>query len=415
MTAIRHELKNIEDQLSDLLDDSSFRDIDAGFRRFNIFEAVGAVRAELRHSNFLAYLLSPGRPHGLGTEILERFLRSLISKIPHKQRPIGILEIVIGDLDSAVVERERDNIDILIEIKAINFVVVIENKVGSAVTEGQLTGYKQIVRQKYAGWHHLFILLNPDGSRPDGPGYDDADYFTFSYEDLASLLAKYLEERPGALSNEVALVVSNYVGTLRRHIVEDTELREIARQLYFRHKEAFDFIFDSRPQPDSLLEPLRVLIEANLALVLDRPAPGVVRFTLSDWTDKELNSCPPDRWTRSKRNLLFELRAHRSSPRVNVSLILGPSENSFRTHLYSEAGKQPGTFIGLVKPMGQNTSTIYTRDLLAARAAEDMGETEKHAALETEWRKFVDRDLVSLKAAIGQFLVSYLRSGDVAE
>jgi hypothetical protein len=400
-------LKNIEDQLSDLLDDPNFRGIDARFRRFNIFEAVGAVRAELRHSNFLAYLLSPSRPHGLGSEVLERVLRALILSIPHKQRPLGILKIIVGDLDSAVVERERDNIDILIEIKAINLVVVIENKVGSAVTEGQLTGYKRVVQQKYHGWHHLFVLLNPDGSRPDDPAYNDPDYFTFSYEDLVSLLDKYLQERRGALSSEVTLIVSNYIDALRRHIVEDNELREIARQLYSRHKEAFDFIFESRPQPDSLLEPLQALIEGSSAFELDQRGSRVVRFAPSDWSNKELKSCPLDRWTRSGRNLLFELRAHSSSERINISLILGPSEDAFRKHIYSEASKEHAIFIGLTKPMGLRTSTIYTRDLLSARAAENMDEAEKNEALEAEWRKFVDGDLLSLKTAINRYLVSY--------
>lgn len=33
---------------------------------FNIFDALGIVHAELRHSNFLAWLLDPGESHGLG-------------------------------------------------------------------------------------------------------------------------------------------------------------------------------------------------------------------------------------------------------------------------------------------------------------------------------------------------------------
>ncbi len=33
---------------------------------FNIFEAIGAVRMELRHSDFLAFLLDPNQSHGLG-------------------------------------------------------------------------------------------------------------------------------------------------------------------------------------------------------------------------------------------------------------------------------------------------------------------------------------------------------------
>jgi|GEM_PF-377389 len=401
--------KHLEDQLSVLLDDRTFQEIDARFRRFNLFEAVGAVRAELRHSNFLAYLLSPSRPHGLGTEVLDRILRALISNIPHEKRPLGVLKIILADLDTAVVERERDNIDILIEIRSIKLVVVIENKVGSSVTEGQLTGYKRIVLQKYRGWNHLFILLNPDGSRPD-PDYDDSDYFTYSYDDLTALLAKYLEERRSSLSDEIALILHNYIDALRRHVVEDSDLKETARQLYFRHKEAFDFIFESRPEPDSSFEPLRELL-AGEAFVLDRPGPRLIRFALSDWANvSELNSCPNDKWTRTKRNLLFEIRAHRSSARVDIKLILGPSNNSFRQYAYAEASKNPNVFIGLVKPMGLHHSTIYVRDLLSAGTAENMEEPEKKGALESAWRTFAGHDLLSLKAEITRIVQSYSKT-----
>jgi PD-(D/E)XK nuclease superfamily len=391
----------LEDSLARLLDDRTFQEVDARFHRFNMFEAVGAVRAELRHSNFLAYLLSPSRPHGLGSEVLDRFLRAIVSQIPHERRPIGVLKIIVGDLDTAIVERERYNIDILIEIKAIKLVVVIENKVGSAVSQGQLVGYKRTVREKYHGWRQLFVLLNPDGSRPDNSDHDDDEYFTYSYDDLAVLIAKYLDDRRNTLSAELALVIGNYVDALRRHVVEDNELKETVRQLYARHKEAFDFIFESRPQPDDLLEPLRPIIEDNQAFALDRPGPGLMRFAPIDWMRiDELNSCPPDKWTRTKRNLLFELRAHRNSDRVTISLILGPSDESFRSYVYGEASNRPEIFRGLVKGMGVHTSTIYLRDLLSARTAEELDETEKVVALKAAWDEFVGSDLPLLNTAV---------------
>ena len=33
--------------------------------RFNLFEALGIVRQEIRHSDFLAFLLDPRQNHGL--------------------------------------------------------------------------------------------------------------------------------------------------------------------------------------------------------------------------------------------------------------------------------------------------------------------------------------------------------------
>ncbi|HAH57521.1 MAG TPA: hypothetical protein DCL86_05190, partial [Bacteroidales bacterium] len=42
--------------------------------KFNIFEAVGMARQEIRHSRFLAFLLNPLAPHGLGEYFLRNFL-----------------------------------------------------------------------------------------------------------------------------------------------------------------------------------------------------------------------------------------------------------------------------------------------------------------------------------------------------
>lgn len=56
---------DIDEQLSELIEDPDFLRIGDRFGGFNLFEAMGAVTGELRHSNLLAFLLSPNRPHGL--------------------------------------------------------------------------------------------------------------------------------------------------------------------------------------------------------------------------------------------------------------------------------------------------------------------------------------------------------------
>jgi hypothetical protein len=44
-----------------------------------------------------------------------------------------------------VVHRERDNIELLIEVPSFKLVVMIENKVGSSAGDGQLARYKELV------------------------------------------------------------------------------------------------------------------------------------------------------------------------------------------------------------------------------------------------------------------------------
>lgn len=38
----------------------------------NLFEAIGFIRQELKHSNLLAFLLSPNEKHGLGDRFLKK-------------------------------------------------------------------------------------------------------------------------------------------------------------------------------------------------------------------------------------------------------------------------------------------------------------------------------------------------------
>ena len=57
--------------------------------KFNIFTALGVVNNEIRHSNFLSWLLSPNESHGLGDYFLALFLRrvSLKASSPGTQAP----------------------------------------------------------------------------------------------------------------------------------------------------------------------------------------------------------------------------------------------------------------------------------------------------------------------------------------
>lgn len=47
-------------------DNPDLEHLEALLAQFNIFEAIGTVRHEVRHSDFLAYLLNPQENHGLG-------------------------------------------------------------------------------------------------------------------------------------------------------------------------------------------------------------------------------------------------------------------------------------------------------------------------------------------------------------
>ena len=47
--------------------------------RANIFDAVGMERQEVKHSAFIAWLLDPDKPHGLGNRFLDEFCKRLFN------------------------------------------------------------------------------------------------------------------------------------------------------------------------------------------------------------------------------------------------------------------------------------------------------------------------------------------------
>jgi hypothetical protein len=81
-----------------------------------------------------------------------------------------MLELIAGQLDDAVVYRERDNIDILVELPTLKLVVAIENKIDAKVGDRQLERYREYLRSAFPHYRRLLVLLTPDGADPRDEG-----------------------------------------------------------------------------------------------------------------------------------------------------------------------------------------------------------------------------------------------------
>jgi hypothetical protein len=221
-----------------------------------------------------------------------------------------VLDVAVGDLDDAVVHRERDNIDLLIELAELRLVVVIENKVGAKASEGQLERYARIVRNRYESpnWRHLFVFLTPEGADPEND-----DYVPMSYLEIARTIDRFVEDNATAHAGEVIAILRHYLEMLRRNVVPDEELKELALRIYERHHEALNFIFDCRPEPGSLLGIVRELMSKLPSLIQDRQISSIARFAPQAWESvPSLNACPKDIWTKTGRNILFEVKSFKT-------------------------------------------------------------------------------------------------------
>ena len=110
-----------------IIDNQDLEKLESILSEFNIFEAVGMIRQEIRHSHFLAFLLNPSESHRLGDLFLKKLL--ICALLKSENPPLSPIEIDIADLENAKIRREWKNIDILIDSPSNNLVCAIENKV----------------------------------------------------------------------------------------------------------------------------------------------------------------------------------------------------------------------------------------------------------------------------------------------
>ena len=243
-------------------------------KRFNLFEAVGIVRHELRHSDFLAFLLDPSQNHGLGASFLSGFLQAVCQDVDG-----DAFLVDFNNLSKATVQREWHHVDILAVDDASRFGLVIENKIGTGEHSDQLNRYRAAFDSHYPGYKVLALYLTPDGDVPSS-----ADYQAVSYALVCDVIEKLAQDNRGDLGSEIVMVLEHYAQMLRRHILSDSDIAILCRSIYHQHKQALDLIFEHRPDQQAQIKHyVSALIEQTEGLCLGTVAKSWVTFGLEEW------------------------------------------------------------------------------------------------------------------------------------
>ncbi|MGX8010093.1 PD-(D/E)XK nuclease family protein [Mesorhizobium sp. ORM8.1] len=328
------EITAIEEGLARLLvEDGDFRVLEREFGQFCPFEALGMVRSEIRHGNFLAYLLNPDRPHGFHTKVLRAFLMSVAknASLGGTNSRLKPLDVHLLEIEEADVRREWRNIDLLVVLHSAKIVILIELKIDSIQGGDQLERYRKIAQSEWpaaGGWRHINVFLTKYEEAPL-----DRDY----WQPLRIFdLAKDLEGvANGHSDGPAAETFRAYLRMLRRHHLEDERLEEIARKIWAHHSEALSFLADRRPDAvgnlfdtikDRKSEIETAINAAGIAVVPDADHRANARFAFKNWDD--LPQFRTSTWTESKRLILLELK--RESQKFNAYLYLGPGDEISR-------------------------------------------------------------------------------------
>jgi hypothetical protein len=380
-----------------MIDNPDLERLEALLDQFNIFEALGAVRQELRHSDFLAFLLNPQQNHGLGDIFLKRLLQKTLPSGDSTSVPITPIDLDIWSLDELLVMREWQNIDILLLDKPHKLAIIIENKIDSSEHSNQLQRYRQIVHEQYPDWSIIGLYLTPNGESSS-----DESYLPISYTLVCQLLEGLARSRASTLGPDVLTAITHYTQMLRRHIVGESEIAELCRRIYQKHQRALDLIYEYRPDQQAVIRDiLEGMVKQIPGMILDYSSKSAIRFALSEWDVPMLMNGKG--WTPSGRILLFEFSNEAKS--LKLKLILGPGPQEIRQELFTWVLQHGHPFRSPYKnKLYEKWHQIYDHSFLTAESYQDAGDDKIAEEIKKQWAKFLENSLPLIRESLGKWI-----------
>lgn len=203
--------------------------------KFNIFKVLKLDNHEIRHSNFLAWLLNPKENHNLRDEFLQDFLKQAINyNVPATDDLI---------VNTEYFTNKSRRIDILLHSKKSDFVCVIENKYGSNEHDEQCKHYKEFIEnyskfKDYKNKYYIFL----DIEKPDNEQLQNALYCyePITYRQVYKILAELLKKHNN-LPQEVKQAMEQYKCIImEKYSMVDEITKSKCREIYSKYHDVID-------------------------------------------------------------------------------------------------------------------------------------------------------------------------------
>ncbi|MBD2328280.1 PD-(D/E)XK nuclease family protein [Alkalinema sp. FACHB-956] len=357
---------------------------------FNIFEAVGMTRQEIRHSYFLAFLLNPSESHYFGDLFLKRFLITTLRSLDNP--PISAIAINVANLEDAEVKREYKNIDILIYSPNEKIVVAIENKVDSGEHDNQLNRYQTIIQHDFPNYRTVFIYLTKEGNAPSNQAW-----YPVSYELIAQCIDGLCEQYAAKINDDVRRLMTHYSNLLKRHIMSDSEIAQLCRKIYKQHRQALDLIYEHRPDFQSEISDfLQQMIEDNQEhnIVKDDSVKKMIRFALQEWDELDFQKTCQG-WTSSGRMILFQF--WNVPDYLGLGLCIGPGDEHLKRSIYDLIKQLEIRGIKKSKIKASGWNELFAVQILGASDYEDGDLEEIQRKISDFFQNFLKTDLQTIR------------------
>lgn len=275
----------------------------------NFFEITGMVYKEIKHSNFLAWLLNANANHGLGDKFIRKFMQNVIKQNKdNKDLPLDIITISFLDFSSFIIRREWKNIDIFLVSDKEKVTITIENKIFASERKNQTLDYRNKIEPIYSDYKNFYIYLTREGVEAQ-----DSDYWCCAdYYMIKEIIEEILNETP-SLTPEVKLLLNNYISMLRRNILMDKDIEKVCTDIYKKYQGALDLIYKYRPdEVASISEYIEDFLESNaekfdIIINRDNCCKTIIRF-ITGFMDNLIPTSPDKTfgWNNGY-NIMYEI------------------------------------------------------------------------------------------------------------
>ncbi len=368
-------------------DDADFETLCRKLFVFSPFEALGVADYEVRHGNFLAYLLNATAAHGFGEHVLVTFLKQLFTRDTDASK---LAQVVINGVGQTLIRREWHDIDIVIELNdpKLNTIIVVELKVHAQESAHQLKKYKTFIesRPEYRDYDKLYVFMTPEGTEASHQGWRD-------FNMTAGFVQSLRQIATNNQGNEIArAMLADYVRIMEQKFMTDKELEGLAEALWARYPDALGFLADNRPNVVSeVFDKLYDLKSDKLYSRLSQM--GFDLYGSGEW-DHETNSrlifsfpnwdrCPgmltgTDKRLEATKRLMW-LEFVKSADGIRAMFIIGPGDAEARRKLLQALidGAADTGWQKSVEKMSSEFSTLGSVWLLNNRATtHDIGDVD---------------------------------------